>query len=610
VSTPAAADQPLPAAHRRTIAVTVVLAAIVLIINAGTQIYDSNFYAMTGAMSLLSGDRIYRDFFEPGVPLAAYTAALAQILSEHRLIGEFVRQWLFILAGVGIAAHLGLRLSRSPRATLATMTIALLLLAATPIYHYDKLFFLPLMIWACWRYIEQPTPLRATLCGCVTAIAFLFRHDYGIYLGATFMIAFVLARIGGRRVPKALMSDAGAYTMAVSFVLAPWVVVVQRTEGLVDYTRSRVALFQGQPAGFAYRTLLHINPIRTFKPPLLPAPRKATVVIAWDDTVDESLRGQLERDYALRFVETDDRGRRHYEVPNVYDMRLLGIEPYVNDTEGFQWDVLKGVRRGLPALEGVMLWIQQVALLIPIALMITAIWDVSRSWRGGALASEDSWRMMLASGSLVVVELLILREPSYIVVVAPVTAALSARFLVSKSFVTRACVMTLGALTMVAALLWAGSGLSYQSPADLATSVRSAFAQLIAFPPDYGYLPFRYLRECTAPGDHILVTGNTPLHVSYYAQRPIAGGQINWHYGWRSDPIHEAQALGLLQRQSVPIALSTADSVLDNFTRYPHINAYLAEYYANVSGTDGYIMVDKRRRPTGTFGPMKFPCFR
>src|SRR6266487_3035659 len=113
------------AAHHRTIAAIVGVAAFVLVVTAGTQIFDATFYAMSNAVSLLSGDRIYKDFFEPGVPLASYTAAVAQLVSGHRLIGEFVRQWLFILAGFGVAAHLGVRLSRSTVATSAMMAIAL-----------------------------------------------------------------------------------------------------------------------------------------------------------------------------------------------------------------------------------------------------------------------------------------------------------------------------------------------------------------------------------------------------------------------------------------------------------------------------------------------------
>jgi hypothetical protein len=108
--------------HRRTIVAIVASAAFVLVVTASTQIFDATFYAMSNAVSLLAGDRIYRDFFEPGGPLASYTAAAAQWLSGYRLIGEFVRQWLLILGGFGIAAHLGLRASHSAYATLAVIT--------------------------------------------------------------------------------------------------------------------------------------------------------------------------------------------------------------------------------------------------------------------------------------------------------------------------------------------------------------------------------------------------------------------------------------------------------------------------------------------------------
>jgi hypothetical protein len=93
--------------YRRTILAIVASAAFVLVVTASTQIFDATFYAMANAVSLLAGDRIYRDFFEPGVPLASYTAAAAQWMSGYRLIGEFIRQWLFILGGLGIAAYLG-----------------------------------------------------------------------------------------------------------------------------------------------------------------------------------------------------------------------------------------------------------------------------------------------------------------------------------------------------------------------------------------------------------------------------------------------------------------------------------------------------------------------
>jgi hypothetical protein len=520
--------------HRRTIIAIVASAGFVLVLTASTQIFDATFYAMSNAVSLLAGDRIYRDFFEPGVPLASYTAAAAQWLSGYRLIGEFIRQWLFILAGFGIAAHLGLRASGSSHATLAMMAIALLILAVTPIYHHDKLFFFPLIIWVCWRYIDSPGALRGAICGCVTAIAFLFRHDYGVYLGMASLGAFLLARIAvpeSRKV-SALVRDAAASVVTVAIVLAPWLTAVAMTEGLASYARSRAELFEGTP-GIAYASLLHINLLRTIRLPFTASTNDAIV------------------------------------------------------------------------------WIQQMALLVPIAFVLLGLRDFGRR-RRSASTDGDACRMLFAGGFLGIVGVALLRQPSYVVVVVPVTAALSAGLLARKSTVGRACVVTLGILTTIAALVWLKGNPLFEvsRPVELSRSVEKTFARLIASPPDYEYLPFQYLRECTSPGDHILVTGLTPPHVSYYAQRPIAGGHIRWRRGWRSDPAHEAQSLALLQHQSVPIAFSTADPVLETFKSYPRIHAYLEKYYAPVEGTKGFILVDTRRRPTGTFGPEKFPCFR
>ena len=527
--------EPSRAEGRRTVAAVVTTAAFVLVLTASTQIFDATFYAMGNAVSLLAGDRIYLDFFEPGVPLASYTAAAAQLLSGNRLIGEFVRQWLLILAGVGIAAHLCLRVSRSIRATLAVMAMMLPVLAVTPIYHHDKLFFFPLIVWVCWRYIDQPTAGRAALCGCVTAIAFLFRHDYGVYLGAVSVGAFLLARIAVHesRRASAVVRDAGAYLVTVLVVLAPWLIAVETREGLAEYARSRAELFEGTP-GIAYASLLHINSVRTFS---LPPPASN------------------------------------------------------ND-----------------AIE----WVQQMALLIPLALVATGFGRLRHGGRESAIARREACRLLLAGGSLGVIDVALLRQPSYVVVVAPVTAAMAAQFLVSPNVLVRRSVLTLCVLTTIAGLVWMRGSPVYDlyKPLELSRSVRKTFARLIAYPPDYEFLPFEYLRECTATGDHILVTGLTPPHVSYYAQRPVAGGHIRWRRGWRSDPVHEAQSLALLERQSVPIAFSTADPVLDTFESYPRIHAYLAKYYVPVEGTRGLIMVDTRRTPTGAFGPDKFPCFR
>ncbi len=158
-------------------------------------------------------------------------------------------------------------------------------------------------------------------------------------------------------------------------------------------------------------------------------------------------------------------------------------------------------------------------------------------------------------------------------------------------------------------------------PSALAEGVAPAFRQLLASPPIDGYQPaeaalrydraawtsgggdqqrllMRYVHDCTRAGDRVLVTGSTPYQVATTSSDPSQAGQLFWHHGWRSDLAHEMQSLALLQKQSVPFALSTHDPVLDDFKSYPRIREYLCKHYAELEGSGGLLLVDTRRRPT------------
>jgi hypothetical protein len=171
------------------------------------------------------------------------------------------------------------------------------------------------------------------------------------------------------------------------------------------------------------------------------------------------------------------------------------------------------------------------------------------------------------------------------------------------------------------------------TPWRLARGVPDAFAELMASPAIDGFAPreevfaltrenwntrdvdsvrvlLRYIHDCTADGDRVLVTGQTPFQVGYYVDRPIAGGHVFWHDGWRVDPRGEQQWLELLQRQSVPFAYSTHDPVFDDLSRYPRIHEYLKMHYVELEGSRGLVLVDNRRQPAGVFGQLGFPCFR
>lgn len=528
--------------HRRVLAWIGVVTAATLALAARSQIYDTNFYLLWEAVALLAGDHPYRDFFEWGAPLAAYLSAAMQLLVGYRLIGEFAMQWLFIAAGVVIAFHLGLRLSRSTAATAAMFALTLPIVAYAPTYHYSKLFFFPATIWLAWRYMDRPCPSRSALFGFVTAIAFLFRHDYGVYIGFAAVVALALARaaVPQARSPRALLSDGAAYALGLAVVVVPWAAVVQAHEGLVDYVRLRAALYEEPRTTFIYTGLLTVNPL-----PLV-------------------------------------------------------------------WSWMRAPTSPEAAANGA-LWLKQMGLLVPLVLLGAA----AREWRRHRWQLDavppDVWRMTLAGAFLAVVASFLFREPPYVVVSAPVTAALGARFLVAPGGIGRLTAVGLVGVTAVAAVIWTRESPIFR-PGELPRSVASAFEQLLASPPvpaESSGAPspwLQYLRDCSVPGDRLLVSGSTPFQVGYYTRRPPAGGHIFWRQRWRRDAERQDESLALLRRQSVPFAYSTNDPVLDELEFYPSVRAYFVEHYLVFK--DGHLLVDRRRQPTRTFEPLGLPCFR
>ncbi len=535
---------PTAATHRRVLVLVGVVTAIVLVLAAQSQIYDTNFYLLWEATALLLGDHPYRDFFEWGAPLGAYASAAMQLLFGYRLLGEFLMQWLFITAGVVIAFHLGLRRSPPTAALLLMFAIVLPIVAYAPTYHYSKLFFFPLTIWLAWRYMERPTPPRAALFGVTTAAAFLFRHDYGVYIGVASVAAFALARgvvVESRRVAW-MLRDVAAYAAGLVLLLLPWAIVVQTHEGLVEYARSRAMLYEQPSTTFVYPTLLRWNPIE--------------VVGSW------------------------------FRAP-----------------------------RSAVAMANGALWLKQIGLLLPLVFLGSAGVEWWRSRRRGDAVPLDAWRMILAGAFLAVVAAALFREAPYVVVTAPVTAALSARLVSGTGALQRTAAGMLVLLTAIAAAIWTQESPMYR-PSQLPRDVSRAFARLLASPPvpagssGEPSLLLQYVRDCSRPGDRLIVTGSTPFQVLYFARRGPAGGQIFWRQSWRRDPTREQQALEMLTQQSVPFAFSTNDPVLEDFKTYPRIRAYLLDNYVEVEGTKGNVLVDRRRQPTGTFGPEGFPCFR
>jgi len=122
----------------------------------------------------------------------------------------------------------------------------------------------------------------------------------------------------------------------------------------------------------------------------------------------------------------------------------------------------------------------------------------------------------------------------------------------------------------------------------------------------------RYLFECTAPDDRVLVTWFDP-QIFFYAERPFAGGQVYLTANWHASAGDQQLTIERLQHQRVPVVLERTDGEYP--VRFPQVYQYVQTHYRNAPMTsEGMalyrVLVDSGLTPTGTYKPLGLPCYR
>ena len=561
--------------NRRAIAAGGLIAVITLIplaLTATDQIYDTNFYTLWESTAVLAGDHPYRDFFEWGVPLQVVLSMAGQLLSGHRLIGEFLLHWGFITAGAVISFGLGVRASRSVLLSFVTALIAAIIGPGTGTYHYPKLFLYPAAVWLGWRYLDRPTTGRASALGALTVAAFLMRHDHGIYVGCAAVLAALLAPAAAPTLwtLRAGLRHTVAFVLTALLLLAPWLVLVERSEGLVEYLVSRASLSaEASPNGSPFRMLLSMNPIRAVEPdstqPRIigpwrwPAPFQAFM---WLVQVTLLVPLVLLLSSGVQVVHS--RWRKRPPPEGTFHAILASTVLLVIDH--------RIIRE--PAY---------FMLMTPVTAALAA-----RLLTAGAL--PRAWRLVPRA----VASLMLLITTLSVVTLQQIDWTRN----ISKERVLRSF-----------------SRLTIRPPIDgqIGPYVGRSFTGAEwrdATPEDRRALRLRYLYECSLDSDRVLITGSTPFDVPYFLNRRIAGGHLFWHMAWRSDPVREAQSLALLQRQSAPFVYAATDTIADELKPYPNIKRFVERAYFEPTGGEGRLLVERRRPPVSYFGPMRWPCFR
>ena len=196
---------------------------------------NDHFLYLAPAQQMRAGELPSRDFVDPGTPLMYAVSAAARLVVDAPLLAEA----LVVSTAFALAAALTVYAAFIASGSLViAVAVALVQVAMFPrSYHYPKLLLYAAGVLVIWRYSAEPSARRALLVGACIVVAFLFRHDHGVYLTAAALVAAVIARPGWKGAVLRTSQMAGI----VALLASPYLVFVATVTGLAQHFASGAA---------------------------------------------------------------------------------------------------------------------------------------------------------------------------------------------------------------------------------------------------------------------------------------------------------------------------------------------------------------------------------
>ena len=228
---------------------------------------------------MLLGELPVRDFDEPGLPAMSVVSALAEAVGGHSLMPEVTVSIVFMSLGAVLVFLLATEASRSH---IIGLLIAVWTVLMVPrLYSYPKIFLYPLALWVMWRYLDRPGRAGTVVLAVCTALAFLFRHDHGMYIGAAVVVTLFLRHWpGGRHDLSRAMTS---FALVTALVLSPYLLFIQVHGGLGAYLGTGLEFSRNEAARNA-----RVLPTWTYD---LRDPSRATGLSMLDDPDIEDTQG-------------------------------------------------------------------------------------------------------------------------------------------------------------------------------------------------------------------------------------------------------------------------------------------------------------------------------
>ena len=208
---------------------------------------NDHFVHLAAAQQVLYGEWPTRDFIDIGRPLQIVASAAAQRVIGHNLFAEA----LLVSAAFGVAAAFTAAIVfRLTGSLLVAAGAVIVEIAAFPrTYSYPKLLAIAAGLWVIGCFLRRPGVFRQVWMAAGVAVAFLFRHDLGLFVGMGGLVASMLA------VPEASWRQrcrsAATFAAIVLAMVAPYLLYVQVNGGLANYFLTALEQNQSE-AGYVW----------------------------------------------------------------------------------------------------------------------------------------------------------------------------------------------------------------------------------------------------------------------------------------------------------------------------------------------------------------------
>jgi len=623
---------------------------------------NDEFLVISRAAALLRGEWPSRDFVDPGYPLAYVASALAMRAAGGTLLGHAMLTASMLGLGSALTFVIAARASGS---RVVGLLFAVVQIALGPrLYNYPKIVLYALAVLGWWSYVEAPSRLRLGLLALLTVVAFLFRHDHGLYIGVG--TGVLLAVLTHRAGPQSTLRAAAFYGAVTLACVAPYLVYLQRYGGVVEHVRAGAEFSRIDRDRTALRwPSFDFDPgAKAFEFGAPPVEARARVKVRWREP-GPSL-GDVEtfvKAHDLRPHGSTGKEGAEFEVrddsPDV--LRALALDPLVADTQNIDrtrwtirerpalgtWDRL---RRDVPLLRvhlapGLLRAVNAVP-------FVYYVW-LALPWVAVAVAAlairrhRDvlAWQALYMLAPIVVVTLVLnqwfLRGTLQVRLadVSVLAAALGGYLWRAATPARRPLPWPAIATRTVLVVVWLGVTVSAFALGDVLSNLRvitdgrglpgmraraaAVVAQLATPGPVLAAEGANtsavmrladYLHDCLDTGQRALVVNYMP-EVYYFADRQFAGGQVDVRAGYLMDPRDQAVTIARLKQQEVPIVVTEARQ--DFESRYrpesPVLLAYLDEAYRDTGDHDFgsqtfRVLLRRDLRPARRDTPA--PCFQ